>query len=96
MVTAVVKKNAAQFRIAEISEGKCILESYNRRDFYKISLVIEGSPCNLRYGSLPDIKVDRPALVFLNPIVPYTWVVPERLEPTEGYFCVFNERYCAA
>lgn len=96
MATAVVKKNAAQFRIAEISEGRCTLESYNRRDFYKISLVIEGSPCSLRYGSLPDIKIDRPALVFVNPIVPYTWTVPEIIEPTVGYFCVFNDEFLRA
>lgn len=87
------KRIAGQFRIAGINEGKCTLESYTRRDFYKISLVTEGSPCSLRYGSLPDIYVDRPALVFTNPIVPYTWTVPERIIPAEGYFCVFNDEF---
>lgn len=90
------KKQAEQFRVAEISEGKCTLESYNRRDFYKMSMVTDGSPCSLRYGSLPEIKIDRPALVFVNPIVPYTWSVPEIIAPTVGYFCVFNDQFLRA
>ena len=90
---ATIKRTAGQFRIAGINEGKCTLESYTRRDFYKISLVTEGSPCCLRYGSLPEIYVDRPALVFTNPIIPYTWTVPERIVPAEGYFCVFNDEF---
>jgi len=93
MATIGIKRAKGQFRVAGISEAKCNLESYNRRDFYKISLVTEGSPCNLRYGSLPDIKVDRPALVLVNPMVPYTWTLPERMIPTEGYFCIFNDEF---
>ncbi|SEB06767.1 helix-turn-helix domain-containing protein [Pedobacter hartonius] len=96
MATTVVKKNAGQFRVADISEAKCTLESYNRRDFYKISLVTGGSPCSLRYGSLPEIIVDRPVLVCINPIVPYTWTVPETIKPAEGYFCVFNDEFLRA
>lgn len=93
---ATVKKAGGQFRIAGINEGKCTLESYTRRDFYKISLVTKGPPCGLRYGSLAEIYVDRPALVFTNPIVPYTWTVNERMMPTEGYFCVFNDEFIRA
>jgi AraC family transcriptional activator of pobA len=93
MAITAVKKNKAQFKVAEVSEGKCTLDSYNRRDFYKISLVVEGSPCSLRYGSLPDITVDRPALIFVNPIVPYNWTVPEIINPSVGYFCVFNDEF---
>lgn len=96
MALADFKKNSGQFRVAKINEGKCTLESYNRRDFYKISMVTEGSPCSLRYGSLPEIKIDRPALVFVNPIVPYTWTVPEITEPTVGYFCVFDDEFLRA
>ncbi len=93
MATATVKKALSQFRVAGINEGKCSLDSYNRRDFYKINLLTQGSPCSLRYGSLPDIHVDRPALVFVNPIVPYNWTVPERTILSEGYFCVFNDEF---
>ncbi|PSK93533.1 helix-turn-helix domain-containing protein [Taibaiella chishuiensis] len=91
------KTKPGQFRVAAIGENKCTLESYNRRDFYKISLVTAGGPpCQLRYGSLEPIVVDRPALVLLNPLVPHSWTVPERTEPTEGYFCVFDEAFTNA
>lgn len=91
---AIRKENQGQFRVAAIGENKCTLESYNRRDFYKISLVTDGGPpCQLCYGSLEPIEVDRPALVLLNPMVPHSWVVPDRTTPTEGYFCVFNDEY---
>ncbi|ACU58886.1 helix-turn-helix domain-containing protein [Chitinophaga pinensis] len=96
MATIMMKKAKGQFRVAGINEGKCTLDSYNRRDFYKISLVTEGSPCSLRYGSLPDIYVDKPALMLVNPIVPYNWTVPERLIPADGYFCVFNDEFIRA
>jgi len=96
MTIIAIKRAKGQFRVAGISEAKCTLESYNRRDFYKISLVTKGSPCNLRYGSLPDIKIDRPALVFVNPMVPYTWTLPEGLIPAVGYFCVFNDEFIRA
>lgn len=93
MAALATKKAKGQFRVAGINEGKCTLDSYNRRDFYKISLVTEGAPCSLRYGSLPDIYIDRPVLVLVNPIVPYNWTVPERQVPSDGYFCVFNDEF---
>ena len=93
MATITTKREKGQFRVAGINEGKCTMDSYNRRDFYKISLVTQGPPGSLRYGSLPDIYVDRPALVLVNPIVPYNWTLPERIIPTEGYFCVFNDEF---
>lgn len=96
MAAIAMKKAKGQFRVAGINEGKCTMDSYNRRDFYKISLLTEGSPCSLRYGSLPDIYVDKPALVLVNPIVPYNWTVPERTVPSEGYFCVFNDEFIRA
>ena len=64
--------------------------------FIKSRWLPKGSPCSLRYGSLPDILIDRPALVFLNPIVPYTWSVPEITVPSAGYFCVFNDEFIRA
>lgn len=86
-----------QFRVAAIGENKCTLESYNRRDFFKISLLTDGGPpCSLRYGSLEPIEVDRPALVLINPVVPHSWSVVERIIPTEGYFCVFDDGFISA
>jgi len=91
MKTIQPKEQKGQFRVAEIGENKCTLESYNRRDFYKISLVVKGwPPCQLRYGNLAPIEVDKPALVLLNPMIPHSWIVPKREIESEGHFCVFD------
>lgn len=93
MTKTAVRKTAGQFRAAIFGECKSAMDSYNRRDFYKISLIIQGSPCSLRYGSLPDTYIDRPALVLANSVVPYSWTVPEKTIPSKGYFCVFNDDF---
>jgi AraC-like DNA-binding protein len=94
MASTIHTESQGQFRVAAIGEDKCTLESYNRRDFYKISLVTHGwPPCQLFYGSLAPIEVDRPALVLIDPMVPHSWSVPERTIPTEGYFCVFDGEF---
>jgi len=60
--------------------------SYSRRDFFKISL-LTGSG-HLHYASR-GVLLDRPALVFSNPLVPFAW---EPLSQEQGgYFCLFTE-----
>ncbi|WP_295768922.1 helix-turn-helix transcriptional regulator [uncultured Mucilaginibacter sp.] len=94
MATEIIGKEKGTFRVAAIGENKCTLESYNRRDFYKISLVTSGgTPCQLLYGSLKPFLITKPALVFLSPLVPHSWVVPENITPACGYFCVFDEAF---
>lgn len=62
--------------------------AYNRRDFYKISLVIgEGT----LYYANKGIKIDRPALMFSNPMIPYSWEPSS--EDQSGYFCLFTEGF---
>ena len=64
---------------------------YNRRDFYKISLVIGTG--NLYYAD-KGIKIDRNALLFSNPLIPYSWETIS--EKQEGYFCLFTEEFIDA
>lgn len=87
------ENSSGQFKVAAIGENKCTLESYNRRDFYKISLLNNGSPCKLQYGSLEKIEVDRPALVLINPLVPHAWTVEQNNIQASGYFCVFDDEF---
>ena len=54
---------------------------YNRRDFYKISLTL--STGTLYYAD-KGVVVDRPALIFSNPMVPYAW--EGVCESQEGFF----------
>ena len=83
----------AQFKVATVHEGMCSLSSYNRRDFFKISLITRGNS-QLFYGNRA-IVIDRPALVFTNRLVPYSWESSNDVEP-EGYFCVFTEEFLQA
>ncbi|MCZ4244268.1 helix-turn-helix domain-containing protein [Pedobacter punctiformis] len=61
---------------------------YNRRDFYKISLII-GSGI-LHY---PDksIEVNGRALLFTNPNIPYAWEGTS--DKQAGYFCLFTDNF---
>jgi AraC-like DNA-binding protein len=61
---------------------------YNRRDFYKISLIIGTGTL---YYADKGIEIDRPALLFSNPLIPYSWEA--RSVQQEGYFCLFTEEF---
>ncbi|PTS94053.1 AraC family transcriptional regulator, partial [Pedobacter sp. HMWF019] len=61
---------------------------YSRRDFYKVSLVIGTG--RLHYAD-KWIEVDRPALLFSNPMIPYSWEAGSAEQ--EGWFCLFTEAF---
>lgn len=61
---------------------------YNRRDFYKISLIIGTG--TLSYAD-KGISIDRNALLFSNPKIPYSWEGISREQ--EGFFCLFTEDF---
>ncbi|PYF68851.1 helix-turn-helix domain-containing protein [Pedobacter nutrimenti] len=61
---------------------------YNRRDFYKISLIIG---CGVLHFPNERIEVKGRALLFTNPNIPYAW---EGTSETQGgYFCLFTENF---
>ena len=61
---------------------------YSRRDYYKVTLVLgEG---RLDYAD-KSIYIDRPALMFSNPMIPYNW--QGTTERQEGWFCIFNDSF---
>lgn len=64
------------------------LTPYSRRDYYKISLVMGMG--ELHYSNR-WIKVDRPALLFSNPVVPYAWEMTSKDQT--GWFCLFTEQF---
>ncbi|MDN3547337.1 helix-turn-helix domain-containing protein [Mucilaginibacter aquaedulcis] len=84
-----LKTEPTQFRVAPSNKGNCSLASYNRRDFYKITLTTSGSS-QLFYANR-GIRIDKPALVFTNPMVPYSWEGDH--SNAEGYFCVFTDEF---
>ncbi|MGF7042285.1 helix-turn-helix domain-containing protein [Mucilaginibacter lappiensis] len=77
-----------QFIVFERETFACKACSYNRRDFYKISLLYGNS--RLYYADR-GIELNQPALVFSNPMIPSSWEPSP--EDQGGYFCLFNEEF---
>jgi len=61
---------------------------YNRRTFYKVSLLTGYS--KIHYAD-QTIEVTDSVLVFTNPMVPYSWELIG--ETHTGYFCIFTEAF---
>jgi AraC family transcriptional activator of pobA len=76
-----------EFNVFETSTFCSKPMPYNRRDFYKISFV--KGKANLYYAD-KGIAIDRPALLFANPLIPYAF---EPLTKETGYFCLFSEDF---
>jgi AraC family transcriptional activator of pobA len=84
-----IHTDRAQFRVATSCTANCSLTSYNRRDFYKITLTMGGN--SQLYYANRGIEINRPALVFTNPQVPYSWEGDHN--NGIGYFCVFTNQF---
>lgn len=61
---------------------------YNRRDFYKVSLIIGKGW--FKYGK-HVLYIDRPVLFVPALNIPYSWECES--EQQEGYFCLFNQEF---
>jgi AraC-like DNA-binding protein len=61
---------------------------YNRRDFYKVSLIVGTGIINYADKS---IEINKNALLFSNPYIPYSWEATS--EKQEGYFCLFTQEF---
>jgi len=60
----------SQFNIYHCDDFRAKPIPYNRRDFYKITLQFGTS--RLEYAD-KGIFIDKPALLFTNPLIPYSW-----------------------
>lgn len=69
-------------------EACALISQYRRRDFYKIIFIVGTGRV---YYANEWIKIDKPALLFPNPLVPYAWEAesPEQ----KGWFCLFTEDF---
>src|SRR5207248_1870519 len=80
-----------QFNVYRREEFACDSTSLppNRRDFYKISLILKGEGIISSADKALSIKDN--TITFMNPLIPYSW------EPTTknqtGYFCLFTEDF---
>ncbi|MBB5635577.1 AraC-like DNA-binding protein [Pedobacter cryoconitis] len=84
-----INTERTQFRVADTCTANCSLASYNRRDFYKITLTLEGN--SILYYPNRAIEINGPALVFTTPMIPYSW--EGNPETKVGHFCVFTKEF---
>lgn len=81
--------NAGPGHFNVFTRQSCFTQTpYVRRDFYKVSLIIGTG--KLYYAS-KWIHIDRPALLFSNPMVPYAWEAISKEQ--EGWYCLFTESF---
>lgn len=81
--------NAGTGHINVFSRETCaVVSPYSRRDFYKVSLIIGKGKI---YYADKWIQIDRPALLFSNPVVPYSWEAES--EQQSGWYCLFTEDF---
>jgi AraC-like DNA-binding protein len=76
------------FRLEDCVGAGAVPVQYNRRDFYKISLVRGES---VYHYADKSIRTEGPSLVFFNPQVPYAW--EPRSDAINGFFCIFKEAF---
>ena len=76
------------FHHEPIEIGKVKPLPYKRRDFYKIMLVI--GDIDVLYAD-KEISVQKQALSFSNPQIPYQCQNLERIE--SGVYCIFNQHF---
>ncbi len=76
------------FRLEPQPDGKAKPVPYKRRDYFKITLCIGKS--RIHYAD-KVMEVEKQALVFSNPFIPYKWEHVENI--VGGYFCIFNQEF---
>jgi AraC family transcriptional activator of pobA len=76
------------FRLGDFT-GPCARPMpYNRKDFYKISLIVGQN--NIHYAD-KTVSIEKNALFFGSPYIPYNWEPID--EQQSGFFCIFTESF---
>ncbi|GAB3995077.1 response regulator transcription factor [Spirosoma daeguense] len=76
------------FRLEPVVGDKAKPAPYRRRDYYKIMLVVGNS--QVHYAD-KVIKVNKQALSFSNPFIPYRWEHLDQIR--SGFYCIFNQQF---
>lgn len=79
------------FKLEDCLGDNSLSMSYNRRDYYKVTL-IRGH--NVYHYADKSIEINGTALMFFNPQVPYTWELASgAIDEVTGCFCIFTEAF---
>lgn len=88
-MTGINNKFAPSFRAGFYHlDGEPKAMPFSRKDFYKIWLM--NGQGILRFANR-RIPIDKPALAFFNPLVPYAFEASDKKRT--GYWCVFTEEF---
>jgi AraC family transcriptional activator of pobA len=77
--------------VVTMEEARRVMGAFSRRDHFKVVLVVEGA--NELHYATRSYAVDKPALVFTNRLVPYSWGLVEGGGEQQGYICGFTESF---
>jgi len=80
--------------VLTMQEAQCGLGQYDRRDVFKCVLVLQGA--NELHYATRSYAIDRPALVFTNRLVPFSWEPVEGSLEQAGYIVAFTEPFLHA
>jgi len=89
-----LQKDVGHFNVFRLED--CVGDNktpiaYSRRDFYKIAL---NRGHNIYHYADKSIEVNGTALIFFNPLVPYTWECASgNVSEVNGFFCIFTEAF---
>lgn len=86
-----LQKDIGHFNVFAMGENYALNPArvpYSRRDYYKIAL-IRGH--NIYHYADKSLELNGTALIFFNPLVPYTWEAA--CDRITGYFCIFREGF---
>lgn len=78
------------FRIADVYASKDVVMPYNRRAYYKISLI--NGKNRAEYAD-KVIDIEKNALLFATPRIPYNYTPQD--DNQSGFFCIFSDSFLA-
>jgi AraC family transcriptional activator of pobA len=76
------------FKIEDLIGRKTKAMPYNRRAYYKISMISGG---NVAEYADKVIDIEKNALLFATPKIPYNWLPQD--DDQHGYFCIFTHDF---
>src|SRR5882757_6517261 len=80
--------NAGSGHFNVFPRSNCRKTPYGRRDFYKVSLILGTGKL---YYADKWTMLDKPALLFSNPHIPYAWEAISTEQ--KGWYCLFSEAF---
>jgi AraC-like DNA-binding protein len=80
-----------EITVLTMQEAECGMGHYDRRDVFKCVLVVQGA--NELHYATRSYRIDKPALVFTNRLVPFSWEPVADTGEQQGFICAYTEPF---